>query len=121
MAKSRASYLPPIEGSDRAAKGFYLLGAKGEKLIPVRMKDLKTGRVAFRLTEPGKGNNVRGKVIEVEDEATAYRMAASGNYLIRAQRETDRGANFVRVGGKAVNKMVLLDKSFASDDIAHQA
>jgi hypothetical protein len=109
MAKSRSSALPRIEGSDRAARTFYLLGVKGEKLFPVRMKDLKTGRVAFRLTEPGSGNNVRGKVIEIEDEATAYQMVASGKYLIRAQREGDRGPGFYRLGGRAIQEIVLLD------------
>ena len=110
MAKSRAVHLPPIEGSDRAAKTFYLLGTGGEKLMPVRMKDLKTGRVAFRLAELGKRSSVRGNVIEIKDEATAYQMAASGKYQIRAQREGDRGPTFVRLGGRAVKDIVLLDR-----------
>lgn len=108
MVKVRAAHLPPIEGSDRAAKTFYLLAQRGEKLFPVRMRDLKTGRVAFRLAERGTGNNVRARVIEVEDEASAYRMAASGDYLIRAQREGDRGPTFVRVGSRVVKEIVLV-------------
>lgn len=109
MAKSRAPHLPRIEGSDRAAKSFYLLGAKGEKLFPVRMKDLKTGRVAFRLSERGTGNNVKAKVIEVDDEAEARRMVASGKYRIRAQRESDRGPTLVRVGSRAVKKLIMVE------------
>jgi len=105
----RASHLPPIEGSDRAAKTFYLLGAGGIKLFAVRMKDLKTGRIAFRLALPGKGSNTRKNVIEVEDEATAYRMAASRDYQIRAQREGDRGPGYYRVGGRIVKDIVLVD------------
>lgn len=108
MVKGRAAHLPPIEGNERTAKTFYLLGARGEKLFPVRMMDLKTGRVAFRLAERGAGNNVRAKVIEVDDEAIAYRMAATGEYLIRAQREGDRGPTFVRVGSRAVREIVFL-------------
>jgi hypothetical protein len=109
MAKSRAPHLPPIQGSERAAKSFYLLGVNGEKLFPVRMRDSKTGRVAFRLAERGSGNNVRAKVIEVDDEAEACRMVASGNYRIRAQRESDRGPSLVRVGSRAVRKLVIVE------------
>lgn len=116
MARRRGSHLPPIEGSERAAKGFYLVSGQGEKLIPVRMKDLKTGRIAFRLAEPGARNNVRGKVIEIDDEATAYRMVASGGYLIRAQRETDPGAGFIRISSRSGTSIVLLDKSFEAKE-----
>jgi len=109
MAKKRAAYLPPIEGSARVAKTFYLLGAKGEKIFPVQMKDLKTGRVAFRLAIPGSRCNIRANAIEVTDELSVYRMVATGNYLIRAQREGDRGPGYFRVGGRSPSKLVLIE------------
>ena len=103
--------MPPIEGSDRAAKTFYLMSPNGVKIFPVRMKDLKTGRIAFRLAIPGRRANTRENVIEVEDESTAYQMAASRKYIIRAQREGERGPGYYRVGGRIAKDIVLMGAS----------
>ena len=111
MSRTRRSHLPPIEGSERAAKSFYLVGCNGEKLFPVRMKDLKTGRIAFRLAARGAQNNTKAKTIEIDDEEEALRMVASGDYRIRAQRESDRGPTLVRLGSRAVRELVVVEQS----------
>ncbi len=79
---------------DRFAQTFHLVRHDGRKIIPVRMKDRDTGRVAFRVAMMG---NTKEGQREVFDEAELLRLCESGQFQVRAQPlDKSTPANFVR-------------------------
>lgn len=67
---------------DRFARTFHLVRSDGRKIVPVRMKNQDTGRIAFRVAKMG---NTKDGQREVMDEVELLRCCESGQYQVRAQ------------------------------------
>jgi hypothetical protein len=67
---------------DRFASTFHLVHRDGRKLVPVRMLNRDTGRVAFRVAK--KGNTKDGQ-LEIFDEDELLRLCETGQYQVRVQ------------------------------------
>lgn len=93
-----ATPLQPIPATssinDRFAHTFHLVRNDGRKIVPVRMKNQDTGRIAFRVAKMG---NTKDGQREVTDEEELLRCCESGQYQVRAQPlDKSTPANFVR-------------------------
>lgn len=85
---------PSKPEEDRFAQSFPLVRPDGRKIVAVRMKNMDTGRVAFRVAKMG---NTKGCHIEVDDELELVRYCESGQYMVRAQPlDKSTPANLVR-------------------------
>ena len=60
---------------------FYLLHESGDHLFPIKVKNKKTGEVAFRVS---KGGNTIEDSIDITDEAELKRLVVSRGYSVRA-------------------------------------
>lgn len=95
-------------GQERYAKTFRLVSHHGETLFPVRVRNRATGRQAFNLAKRGAGTHTREHRIEVEDEAKAYEMVASGTYKIRATRGNGDAPSLLGLGDRVIKAVVRI-------------
>ncbi|WP_426687278.1 hypothetical protein [Rhodanobacter ginsengiterrae] len=79
---------------DVFAQTFHLVRYDGRKIVPVKMKNQDTGRVAFRVVKQG---NHKKDSLEVTDEIELLRYCESGQYQVRAcPLDRSTPANFIR-------------------------
>lgn len=102
-----SSVLPPDElraDPNALASHFYLVENSGAHLIPVRVRNSKTGVVAFVLHRKGSGNtrSARG-TREIHDEREAYELVRWGHYAIRTVCERT-GREALRIVGDRVER-----------------
>lgn len=90
----------------RRARSFYLEGYDGQPIYPVRIKGRNTGVLAFNLAPRGAGTHTQAFKIEVEDEAKAYEMVASGTYKIRATIGAGVAPSLLGLGDRTVRRLV---------------
>lgn len=93
-ATPNGSELATPKSNDRFAQTFHLVRNDGLKVVPVRMRNVDTGLVAFRVAKMG---NTKDGQREVIDEAELLRCCESGEYQVRVQPlDKSKPANFVR-------------------------
>lgn len=90
----------------RRAQSFYLEGYNGQPIYPVRILGRDTGVLAFNLAPRGARTHTKAFKIEVEDEAKAYEMVASGTYKIRATVGAGVSPSLLGLGDRTVRRIV---------------
>ena len=85
------------------ASHFYLIENSGAHLIPVRVRNSRTGVVAFVLHRKNSGNTRSSKTTrEVFDEREAFDLVKYGHYAIRTVCERTQREALRIVGDRVV-------------------
>lgn len=104
---TRPAAPPRMSSADsRRAQSFYLEGYDGQPIYPVRIKGRNTGVLAFNLAPRGARTHTQAFKIEVQDEAKAYEMVASGTYKIRATIGAGVAPSLLGLGDRTVRRLV---------------
>lgn len=72
----------PSTNEKRFSRSFHLVRNDGRIVVPVRMQNRETGRLAFRVARMG---NTKADTIEITDENELLQLCQSGQYLVRVQ------------------------------------
>ena len=70
--------------SDTFGMMFVLHHVSGDELFAVRMRNRRTGRLAFRLSRGGEGGNRMDACVEEDDESVVYERVFRDGWAIRA-------------------------------------
>ncbi len=84
---------------------FYLLHENGDRLYPVRMKNQKTGRVAFRVSDQG---NTLADGLEIDGEETMYDYVVNRGYAVRAATLNRSRYGLFRPGQRSIRELVVV-------------
>jgi hypothetical protein len=75
------------------ASTFYLISSTGQIVFPVRIRNVDTGRVSYRLSRSG---NTKADMLEIDDEAELLRLCLTGQWMVRvAAKKPGSPRNYV--------------------------
>ncbi len=86
---------------------FYLLHQTGDRLYPVRMKNRKTGRVAFRVSDHG---NTLADGLEIDDAETMYDYVVNKGFAVRAATLNRSRDGLFRPDQRSIRELVIVQK-----------
>ena len=85
---------------------FHLVHKDGHKLYPIRVKSIKTGKVAFRVSEGGKNGNTLEAGLEILDEDQVKDYVINKGFAVRASTLDKKVKGLYKIGQRSILKAV---------------
>jgi len=89
---------------DRFGRSFCLVHESGELLYPVRIKNLDTGRLAFRISKGGAGGNTKESGKEENDESKVHDLVRNQGWAVRASNLQKTIQGLYKVGERSIRE-----------------
>jgi hypothetical protein len=78
-----------MNADGRISTRFWFQHESGARLYPYKLRDQRTGRIAFRVAPGGKGANKVENQTQIDDEADVFRHVFGKGWSVR-MRSLDR-------------------------------
>ena len=81
---------------------FYLLHENGDKLFPVIMNNRDTGKICFRVSPGGTGDNKKEMGLEIECEQEMKNFVLQKGYAVRASTKDGTRKGLYKINQRAL-------------------
>jgi hypothetical protein len=89
---------------ERYSRAFSFVLNDGREVFPIMMKSRNTGKIAFRISQGGKGGNTIAAGEQVDEQTMIEKVTREG-YAVRCASLDGKQANLLKMGQRAVKEV----------------